>query len=71
MEEGAELGYQGAAEGDEERDGQGVTVEEVLVPVGAVCCVGKLDVEAHDCGEELSDEEDGQAGEEIGGDGEA
>lgn len=48
--------------GEEERDGEEVTVEEVLVPVGTVFGVGELRVESHYCGEELSDEEDGEAG---------
>ena len=39
-----------------------MAVEEVLVPVGAVFGVCELGVEAHDCGEELGDEEDGEAG---------
>lgn len=43
-----------------------MAVEEVLVPVGAVFGVGELDVEAHDCGEELGDEENGEASEEFG-----
>lgn len=53
-----ELGYEGGAEGEEEREGEEVAVEEIFVPVGAVFCVGDLDVEAHYCGEELGDEED-------------
>ena len=44
-------------EGEEERDGKEVAVEEVFVPVGAVFGVGELGVEAHYCGEELGDEE--------------
>lgn len=51
--------------GEEERDGEEVTVEEVLVPVGTVFGVGELRVESHYCGEELSDEEDGEAGYEL------
>ena len=35
-----------------------MAVEEVFVPVGAVFCVSELGIEAHYCGEELSDEED-------------
>jgi hypothetical protein len=40
-------------------------VEEVFAPVGAVGCVGVLDVDAHVCGEDLSGEKDQEAGAEV------
>lgn len=43
-----------------------MAVEEVFVPVGAVGCVGKLGVETHYCGEDLGEEEDGEAGKKGG-----
>lgn len=52
------FGNEVGSEGEEERDGEEVAVEEVFVPVGAVLGVGELGVEAHYCGEELGDEED-------------
>ena len=54
----ADFGDQRGAEGEEEGEGEEVAVEEVFVPVGAVFGVCELDVETHDCGEELRDEED-------------
>ena len=56
------MGEERGVEGQEEWDREGVAVEEVFVPVGTVFCVGELDVETHYCGEELGDEEDGEAG---------
>ena len=57
----------------EEREGEEVRVEEVFFPVGAVLFVGGFDVEAHDGGEDLGDEEDEEAraedGEAAGGGG--
>ena len=50
-----ELGPQGREEGKEEWNGEEVAVEEVFVPVGPVCRVRELGVEAHDGGEELSE----------------
>lgn len=41
-----------------------MAVEEVFVPVRAVRGVGDLGVEAHDCGEDLGEKEDCEAGEE-------
>ena len=60
-----ELIQERGKKGEEERDGEEVTVEEVLVPVGTVFGVGELRVKSHYCGEELSDEEDGEAGYEL------
>ena len=60
-----ELIQERGKKGEEERDGEEVTVEEVLVPVGTVFGVGELRVESHYCREELSDEEDGEAGYEL------
>jgi len=45
-------------EREEEGEGEEVGVEEVFAPVGAVGCVGVLDVDAHVCGKHLSGEED-------------
>ena len=63
-EEFSELGEERREQGQEEGDGEEVAVEEVFVPVRAVGRVCDLGVEAHDCGQELRDEEDGEAEEE-------
>ena len=59
------MGEEGGEKGEEEGNREGMAVEEVFVPVGAVRCVGELDVETHYCGEELGDEEDGEAHYEV------
>jgi hypothetical protein len=56
---------QDGGEREEEREGQEMGVEEVFAPVGAVGCVGILDVDAHVCGEDLSGEENQEARAEI------
>lgn len=67
-DEVGELVSEPGGEGDEEREGQEVGVEEVFAPVGgAVLRVGRLHVEAHDGGEDLGDKEDEEAREEGGG----
>lgn len=43
-----------------------MTVEHVLMPMGAVFGVGELCVEAHYCREELGDEEDDKSSDELG-----
>lgn len=60
-----ELNKERRKEGKEERDGEEVAVEEVLMPVGTVFGVGELRVETHYCGEELRDEEDQETGHEF------
>jgi hypothetical protein len=47
---------QDGGEGEEEREGQEMGVEEVFAPVGAVGRVGVLDVDAHVRREDLSGE---------------
>lgn len=59
-----ELRAQGWEEREEERDGKEVAVEQIFVPVGAVCRVRQLGVETHDGGEELGEGQDGEAREE-------
>ena len=66
MEDSDELIGEGGKDGEEERDGEEVAVEEVFVPMRAVLGVGELHVETHDGGEELSDEEDGKTRKELG-----
>ena len=66
------MATQGRDERGEERQGEEVRVEEVFAPVGAVGRVCGLDVEAHDRGEDLREEEDEEAGYEascVGGGG--
>ena len=36
-------------------------VEEIFVPMGAMFGISQLDVETHDCGEELREGEDEEA----------
>ena len=42
-----------------------MAVEEILMPVRAVFSVCQLGVKAHDCGEELGDRKDEEAGNEL------
>ncbi len=57
-EESVELRTKRWEERDKKRDGYKVAIKEVFVPVGAVCSISQLGIEAHDCGEELSDSQD-------------
>lgn len=66
MEEAPELGFEGRKQRDEERQREEVAVEEVFVPVRPVDGVGELGIEAHDCGEDLGKQEDGEASNERG-----
>lgn len=43
-----------------------MAVEKVLLPVATVNGVGRLDVKTHDCGEDLGEEENREAGEKGG-----
>lgn len=66
-----ELAVHGWQEGDEEGEGEEMRVEEVFFPVRAVFFVRFFRVEAHDGGEDLGYEEDGEAfaegGQTLGG----
>ena len=44
-----------------------MAVKQVFVPVGSVAFIRSLRIEAHDCGEDLGNEQDGKTCNEGGG----